>query len=154
MADATDNCPAVANAGQQNTYGDTRGDACEPDTFRPTLSAFDLPPRFRAGKRTTIKLTLDEAATVRFTVKRRDGGRRVHGRCSPPTRSNSRARKCDLQLRGAFARIAMPGTNRFTWNGMLRGKRLAVGRYLLIATPRDTAGNKGTPRKAAFQIVR
>jgi hypothetical protein len=30
VADTADNCPQVANANQANTYGDERGDACEP----------------------------------------------------------------------------------------------------------------------------
>lgn len=30
VCDSDDNCPAVANANQANTYGDARGDACEP----------------------------------------------------------------------------------------------------------------------------
>jgi hypothetical protein len=30
VADANDNCPTVANPDQKNTYGDARGDACEP----------------------------------------------------------------------------------------------------------------------------
>lgn len=35
VCDDVDNCPAVANANQANTYGDARGDACEP---RPLVS--------------------------------------------------------------------------------------------------------------------
>jgi hypothetical protein len=35
VCDDVDNCPAVANPGQENTYGDARGDACEP---RPVAS--------------------------------------------------------------------------------------------------------------------
>jgi hypothetical protein len=31
VSDMTDNCPFVANSGQENTYGDARGDACEPN---------------------------------------------------------------------------------------------------------------------------
>ncbi|EHR70352.1 hypothetical protein BurJ1DRAFT_1484 [Burkholderiales bacterium JOSHI_001] len=30
VCDNVDNCPAVSNPGQENTYGDARGDACEP----------------------------------------------------------------------------------------------------------------------------
>lgn len=30
VCDDQDNCPAVPNPGQENTYGDARGDACEP----------------------------------------------------------------------------------------------------------------------------
>ena len=30
MTDPNDNCPLVANPLQENTYGDARGDACEP----------------------------------------------------------------------------------------------------------------------------
>lgn len=35
VCDTEDNCPAVANPGQENTYGDSRGDACE---ARPVAS--------------------------------------------------------------------------------------------------------------------
>jgi hypothetical protein len=35
VCDSDDNCPAVANPNQENTYGDARGDACEP---RPVAS--------------------------------------------------------------------------------------------------------------------
>ncbi|WP_088280813.1 hypothetical protein [Ideonella sp. A 288] len=35
VCDTEDNCPAVPNPGQENTYGDARGDACEP---RPIVS--------------------------------------------------------------------------------------------------------------------
>lgn len=35
VCDTEDNCPAVANPKQENTYGDARGDACEP---RPVAS--------------------------------------------------------------------------------------------------------------------
>ncbi len=35
VCDSEDNCPAVANPNQENTYGDARGDACEP---RPVAS--------------------------------------------------------------------------------------------------------------------
>jgi hypothetical protein len=34
VCDDVDNCPSVPNPGQENTYGDARGDACEP---RPVL---------------------------------------------------------------------------------------------------------------------
>ena len=39
-----DNCPAVANPGQENTYGDARGDACEPAVpvpAAPTPNTFE-----------------------------------------------------------------------------------------------------------------
>jgi hypothetical protein len=169
VADGSDNCQLVANQDQLNTDADGQGNACDahddraptpdpdptptPDTSKPVISGLGLPSKFRAGKRATIKLTLDEAAEVRFTVKRLKRGRRVGGRCKPPTRSNNRAKKCDRQLEGAFKRTAKPGQNKFKWNGELRGKQLAAGEYLLIATPRDAAGNKGKPRKAAFEIL-
>ena len=40
VADANDNCPSVANPDQKNTYGDARGDACEPrGAFKVRLTA-------------------------------------------------------------------------------------------------------------------
>jgi hypothetical protein len=35
VPDAKDNCPRVANPSQANTYGDARGDACEPKPVEP-----------------------------------------------------------------------------------------------------------------------
>ena len=36
VCDNVDNCPSVANPGQENAYGDARGDACEPP-LNPTI---------------------------------------------------------------------------------------------------------------------
>ena len=64
MADATDNCPSVANADQADADGDGVGDACEPvsyafsgffqpvdnlPTFNKTKPGKSIPIRFSLG---------------------------------------------------------------------------------------------------------
>jgi hypothetical protein len=42
---------------------------------------------------------------------------------------------------------------RFRFTGRLRGRRLAPGRYLLVAAALDAAGNTSTAGRAPFRIL-
>lgn len=89
------------------------------------------------GRGTKVSFRLSEAATVRFTVERRKGGRRVRGRCRKPTRKNRLRRKCNLRIKGSFRK---------------RGRKLKPGRYYLVATTTDSVGNTSKPKRAKFRI--
>jgi hypothetical protein len=109
----------------------------------------------RARKGTTLRLTLSEAAQVRFTVLRKLPGRRAGRRCVKPTRRNRGRKRCTRLVRSArFARSAPQGRSRVPWSGRIRRKALKRGRYLLRATPTDQAGNVGGTRSLSITIVR
>jgi hypothetical protein len=135
---------------------------------RPRLSRLRLSPAvFRAARSgpsvkaagarvgTRVGYSLDIASSVRFTVERARGGRRVGGRCVRPTRRNRTRTRCTryVTVRGSFKRGRRAGADRFRFTGRLAGGALAPGRYRLVATP--TANSKvGRPGRASFRIVR
>ncbi len=126
-----------------------------PRAFRVApASASARARRVRAGA--TVRHTLSERATVAYLVERARGGRRRGAACVSRTRANRRARTCTIwrALPGAFARDGAPGANRFRFGGRLGGKRLAPGRYRMLAVARDGAGNVSPIVRGVFRIVR
>ncbi len=127
-----------------------------PWTFRAAPSGASALPAAKRRYGTKVGYTLNEAARVRFTVVRRQPGRRAKGRrCVKPTRANRKARTCTrlVALPGSFARAGGAGANSFRFTGRLAGHRLKPGRYQLVATP--SAGAKtGRAAGASFQIIK
>ena len=125
-----------------------------PSTLRasrwgPTVQAATAPTA------TQVSYELNAAASVRFTLQRYRGGRRVGGRCVKATTSNRRQKICTrlVRVRGGFTRSRAAGTDRFTFTGRVAGRPLRPGRYGLVATPTDN-GRTGTPTRARLRIVR
>ena len=128
-----------------------------PDKTRPVLGTPTLSPsRFRAGKRTTIRYSLSEAATVVFGVEQARTGRRSGKRCVAPTGKNRGKRKCRryVVLKGSFSHKGAKGSNRLTFNGKLRGRKLARGNYRLRAVATDAARTTRALKLRAFKILR
>ena len=103
--------------------------------------------------RLRVTYTLDEAATVTFTLKRQAPGRKVKGRCVRQTNKNRKRSRCPrwVGLHGSIARVGQAGANAFTFTGEIGGHKLAPGVYLITATP--SAGSDRTSREVEFQIV-
>jgi subtilisin-like proprotein convertase family protein len=133
----------------------------------PTESALALvPPAFAAApsgssiskKRFGAKVSyrLSEAATTTFTVERRRAGRSVGRKCKAPSRRNRRKRPCKrfVRVRGSITHRGATGANSFHFSGRLRGRKLALGRYRLVAVPRDGAGKRGAAVRTKFRIIR
>jgi hypothetical protein len=109
------------------------------------------PPRFPAAPSgpsaqaarafgTKVTFTLDQAASVRFTVQQpRHGRKGKHG-------------KRFVTLKGSFTLAGRAGTNTFHFTGRLNGKRLAPGKYKLVATPKAN-GEIGKKATAGFTII-
>lgn len=110
------------------------------------------PPRWRIGTRAArITFGSSGAATVRFTAERARPGRRAGGRCAAPSRRNARGRRCArfVAVRGSFSRRARAGANAVTFRGTLAGRRLAAGRYRLVARVQPA----GPSARTAFTVV-
>jgi streptogramin lyase len=104
-----------------------------PSRFRPASRGGSIGTlRQRRARGTVVSFRLDRRASVRFSARR----------CLN--------RRCTRQrLVGGFTRSSPAGANRFRFTGRIAGRRLARGRYRLVATP-----SGGTARRASFRVVR
>jgi PKD repeat protein len=121
-----------------------------PSIFRAATRGASIAARHTVPVGTTVRLEVNAPTPVTLTFQRRASGRRSSsGNCVPQTRRNRRARACVryLAIRGKLTRpVGAPPSFRFT--GRLGGKRLAPGRYRLLAAAGTTK-----PKAAMFQIV-
>ena len=116
-----------------------------PTDSAPVLSRFRLVPRrFLVARRprssarrrggTQIRFRLSESARVKLTVQRRRRGHWVRA--------------------GRFAVQGKAGPNRRRWSGRLHRKALRPGRYRMLATATDAAGQKSARARVRFRIRR
>jgi len=137
-----------------------------PDAIAPVLSAasltrttFAVDPKGAsvavAKRGTTIRYTLSEAATVRFTVERRLTGRRVGGRCRATAPSNRRRPACTrFVAAGTFSQSSPTGRTTKRFAGRIAKRSLRVARYRLTLVATDAAGNRSAARRLTFRVVR
>jgi hypothetical protein len=101
----------------------------------PVVSGFAVSPRrIRVGGRTTFRFRLSERATTRIVVERVLPGRKKRVK-----------RAATLTFRNRPA-----GQNRIAY----RARRLPSGSYRATIVATDAAGQRSTPRRAAFRLVR
>jgi hypothetical protein len=138
---------------------------CPPPAAAPAADAdapsFTGKPRarpraFRLGSRgTLISFKLSEPATVRLTVMRRRAGRTaVASRCVPENPRSDAERPCVRYVRmGSMARTAEAGINRFRWRGRIGKRTASPGRYRVLVTARDAAGNRSRAAKVGLWVL-
>jgi hypothetical protein len=139
------------------------------------VSGFKLAPsRFRVGRSTTptdarvaprrplpargsrLRFTLSEPADVRIQIERARPGRRIGKRCMAPTHKLRKRRRCTHYTpTGTLTRRNLPaGPNTIPFSGRIGQRALAPGRYRATVTATDPAGNRSTPTRATFTMVR
>ena len=57
-------------------------------------------------------------------------------------------------MRGSFVRSGHAGSNSFKFTGRMGGRKLAPGRYQLVAVAKDAAGNRSAQKRSGFRIVK
>ncbi len=157
---------AFPDAAPAPTPAATATPTSPPDTTKPALNSLSLSrTRFRAAGSgpsiatpagTQVSYALSEAAAVKFTIERAVQGRRAGGRCLRATRSNRRAKKCTRYklIRGSFIHQGHVNSNRVTFSGRLRGRKLKPGRYRLRGVATDLASNRSRLKRIRFQVAR
>jgi hypothetical protein len=120
------------------------------------LAAFARRHTKKAPLGTTFSFTLDQPSTVRFVFSQQLGGRKVAGKCVAQTRKNRHKRSCRRTVtRGALSFAAHVGANKLAFQGRItRSKKLPLGRYTLLITASNTAGQRSRAQALRFTIVR
>jgi hypothetical protein len=137
-----DKCPTNASA---------QGDcpiAPKPDVTKPVVSGGTA-----AGSQVLYRLS--EAARVTFRVEKRTIGRKAsRKRCAKLTKANKRRGRCVRYVRvaGSFSDKGEAGLNVVRFTGRIGGRKLAPGRYRLVGTATDKAGNVSKAFRIAFAI--
>jgi hypothetical protein len=129
--------------------------AAQPDTTKPRLSGLRLSKKaFKKSSKLTYGLS--ERATVTVRVERVKKGRRVGGKCRKQTAANAGRRACKryVKLPGRIQKTTSAGIGRLTVKSKIGGRKLAPGRYRLVARARDGAGNQSAVKRLAFRITK
>jgi Tol biopolymer transport system component len=135
------------------------------DTTRPRITLLRaVPKRFTAGTRyraatrtrlgvgTRLRIRTSEPCRVVLRVVAPKPGRRVGKRCVVTARTG---RKCiRATTRGTLNAGRVANVRRVVFTGRVRGRLLPPGRYRLVATATDTAGNRLAPRAIIVTIVK
>jgi hypothetical protein len=158
--------PAGGDPGSSDPGGDP-GAGGTPDTTVPLLTDLAIasgkfkaatggPSAAAAKTGATVVFTLSEPAAVSFKVQRRAAGRQAGKRCAKPSRRLRKHRRCTryLPVTGGFDRLAAAGPSGFKFSGRIANRRLRPGRYRLVGTAADGAGNLSRRATAPFRIVR
>jgi hypothetical protein len=120
------------------------------------LAALSRKSRKKAPLGTTFSFTLDQQSTVRFAFTQQVGGRKVAGKCVAQSKKNRRKRSCKRTLtRGTLTFAAHAGANKLAFQGLIaRSKKLPLGRYTLLITASNKAGQRSRAQALHFTIVR
>lgn len=124
----------------EGSAGDRDGDRGEADRTKPVLTRVSLSPaRFSVGKTKTAK-KLKRGTSVRYTLSER------------ATVTLAITRSGQRKPVGTLVRRGEQGANRIAFSGRLGSKALKPGRYVLILTAVDAAGNRSAAKRVGFRI--
>jgi streptogramin lyase len=139
--------PPVTNPGpgpDQTPTGGGTPPPPPPDVTPPAITGVSLSKRRTA---VTLRFTLSEAAGVKLTLSRAAAGKRRGKACVKPAKRLRRARRCTRFVRmRSVSRSEAMGQSAIR----LSTRRLRTGRYRLVLTAVDAAGNAAKPVSRSF----
>jgi len=105
---------------------------------------------------TTFSFMLNETANISFAFTQQVGGRKVKGRCVVQTRRNRHDRACKRTVtQGTLSLTGHGGTNKVSFQGRIStSKKLRLGRYKLVITATNSAGQRSQSKSLIFTIVK
>lgn len=161
----------VADAGNSEIqeFGDVAPPPPPPPGMAPRLThVMESHQTWRAGNRlatlasakrapvgTTFSFVLDQPARVSLAFVQKLAGRKVKTGCVVPTRANRHKPACVRQIPAAtFSVAGHTGLNQLVFQGRVsRSKTLRSGRYTVLLTATNAAGQHSLSRSLSFMIV-
>jgi len=100
-----------------------------------------------------VEFEIADSVDVRFTVRQEKTGKRSGGKCVAG-KPKSKAATCTrtVSVPGDFLLVGIPGKNEFRFSGRLDDKKLAPGRYRLVA--KSAEGTAARSSYTRFKIVK
>lgn len=103
---------------------------------------------------TTFSFDLSQRAQVRLVFRQMLTGRLRGGKCVPAGKHSSGSRCSRSVVRGAISRQGVAGPNSVRFAGIIsRARRLPPGRYVLVLSAINAAGERSAARSIAFTII-
>lgn len=119
-----------------------------PDKTAPLITNVAL---IKTAARVRVNFTLSEAGTLKIELARAARGQRHGKRCLKPSARRKRAKRCTRYLRiRALGRTGTAGLNRIDLNT----RELRAGRYRVVFSATDAAGNRSAAVTRTFTIRR
>jgi PKD domain len=105
---------------------------------------------------TIFSFALDERASVGFAFTQQVGGRRVNGKCVAQTKKRRHKPACKRTVTaGTLSFTGRAGTNKVSFQGRVSSaKRLEPGKYALVMTATNAAGQRSNASSLRFTIVK
>jgi hypothetical protein len=166
---STDELGNGTSTGGKVTIAPAVTTAPTPSPPAPTLAAASIPPTIGAvsqsasvwhqhGKSrigTTFSISLNEQAAVGFSFLRHVNGRMAGRKCLATTPRNAGRRVCSRTvITGAFSFAGHSGMNKVGFQGLvLHAKKLSPGRYTLVITATNAAGQRSSPKSLSFTVM-
>jgi len=105
---------------------------------------------------TTFSFALNEQASVSMAFTEQVAGRKVRGECLATTKQNRKEPGCERTVtQGALSFTGHTGTNEVSFQGRISAsKMLPSGRYTLLITATNAAGQSSQSRSLSLAIVK
>jgi hypothetical protein len=150
---ATPSPPALADVTQSHSRWREGGKLARESKIRRSAGRSR---KHRPPVGTTYSFALNEQASVSFAFTQQVRGHKVKGKCVAQTKRNRRRHACRRTVTaGTLSFSGHAGKNSVSFQGRISAfKKLRPGRYTLVITATNSAGQQSRPARLRFTIVK